>query len=66
MVFQGNLNMTKVYIVRGIENDKYFLYINELGMGELDKTLAERFIKKYPHVKPVRVDDAEQWEYTNP
>ena len=57
--------MTKIYIVRNIENNKYFLYINELGMGELDETLAERFIKKYP-VKPVKVDDAEQWKYTNP
>jgi len=62
--------MTKIYIVKDETEDRYFLYINALGMGELEKNLAERFINAYHHVKPQKASDDKnavlQWEYTNP
>lgn len=58
--------MTKIYIVTGIKREKYYLYINELGMGELEKKLAERFIERYPHIKPEQSNDAIQWTFINP
>ena len=58
--------MTKIYVVKSAKKDEYYLYINELGMGKLEKTLAERFIKRYPHVKPHVFEDSTQWAFTNP
>lgn len=58
--------MTKIYIVKDLEKDKYYLYINALGMGELESMLAERFIKAYSHVAPDVIENAIQWTFYNP
>lgn len=71
--------MTKIYIIKDLKEGKYFLYINALGMNELEPKIAERFISVYNHVKPTTVNDkgerrkptdkdatASQYMYTNP